>query len=269
MAWHSTQRGAHAPKQCPPCRPNEFFANNWVYEGLVSYGPNGALEPALATSWEVAVGKDGAETVRFTLRQGVKFHDGADWNCAVAKLNFDHFFAMPLRSPDWHGWYGLPGAVADWSCDNEVFVLRAKKPYYPLLQELSYIRPTRMLSPDAFVNGITTSPITDNSCPTGWGTVTDSTGEFPGELNCSGTLAVSGTGPFKFVSRVKSSDGSKDDHAVFAANADYWDGVPDIDFLHIKRYDTAADVKAALVSGELDAVLGAGVLAPKDVAAFQ
>ena len=23
-------------------RPNEFFANNWVYEGLVAYGANGA-----------------------------------------------------------------------------------------------------------------------------------------------------------------------------------------------------------------------------------
>ena len=26
-------------------RPNEFFANNWVYEGLVKYGANGAIEP--------------------------------------------------------------------------------------------------------------------------------------------------------------------------------------------------------------------------------
>merc|ERR1719271_1203070 len=35
-------------------RPNEFFPNNWVYEGLVEYGPGGTIIPALASSWTVA-----------------------------------------------------------------------------------------------------------------------------------------------------------------------------------------------------------------------
>ena len=48
-----------------------------------------------------------------------------------------------------------------------------------------------------------------------------------------------------------------DDRVVFASNADYWDGAPDIEYLHLIRYDTAADVYEALTSGELDAVLGA------------
>jgi hypothetical protein len=30
-------------------RPNEFFANNWVYEGLVKYAPQGQVLPALAS----------------------------------------------------------------------------------------------------------------------------------------------------------------------------------------------------------------------------
>ena len=61
-------------------RPNEFFSNNWVYEGLVSYGPDGVILPALAESWtETATG------AVFKLRTGVKFHDGEDWNCAAAK----------------------------------------------------------------------------------------------------------------------------------------------------------------------------------------
>ena len=33
-------------------RPNEFWANNWVYEGLVKFGVNG-IEPALASSWSI------------------------------------------------------------------------------------------------------------------------------------------------------------------------------------------------------------------------
>ena len=54
------------------------------------YGAGGAVEPALATEWSSTVNTDGTETVRFTLRTGVTFHDGAAFNCAAVKLNFDH-----------------------------------------------------------------------------------------------------------------------------------------------------------------------------------
>ena len=59
-------------------RPNEFFANNWVYDGLVEYGAGGSVLPALATSWVVfdRPGGEGKEYY-FTLREGVTFHDGA------------------------------------------------------------------------------------------------------------------------------------------------------------------------------------------------
>ena len=55
-------------------RPNEFFANNWVYEGLVAYGANGVIEPALATSWTVANTVGGGQEYTFTLRQGTPRH---------------------------------------------------------------------------------------------------------------------------------------------------------------------------------------------------
>jgi len=51
------------------------FQSNF-YEGLVTRTPDLQLQPALATSWENV-----EPTVwRFTLRQGVKFHDGGDFN---------------------------------------------------------------------------------------------------------------------------------------------------------------------------------------------
>jgi len=59
--------------------------------------------------------------------------------------------------------------------------------YYPLLQELTYIRPLRMLSPDAFVGGAASDPYTQNSCPTGWGTVS---AEGETDVICAGTTAV-------------------------------------------------------------------------------
>ena len=47
-----------------------------VYEPLVRYGRDLKIEPALAASWEVL-----EPTVwRFTLRQGVKFHNGNPFN---------------------------------------------------------------------------------------------------------------------------------------------------------------------------------------------
>ncbi|MFC6761969.1 ABC transporter substrate-binding protein [Sulfitobacter porphyrae] len=48
---------------------------NHIYEGLVRYNRDLEIEPALATEWEIV----SPTTWRFTLRQGVKFHDGADF----------------------------------------------------------------------------------------------------------------------------------------------------------------------------------------------
>merc|ERR1711912_178615 len=70
-------------------RPNEFFISNWIYEGLVSYGPEGVILPQLATSWTATDTSSGGQEYRFTLRAGVKFHDGADCNCAAVKMTFD------------------------------------------------------------------------------------------------------------------------------------------------------------------------------------
>ena len=248
-------------------RPNEFFANNWVYEGLVAYGADGAIVPSLATEWTETNSADG-DTYRFTLRTGVTFHDGAAFNCAAVKLNFDHVWAGDLTSPDWHGWYSLPGALSEWSCDGEVFVLSTNAPYYPLLQELSYIRPLRMLSPNAFVGGAASDPYTQNSCPTGWGTVAATADH--AEVTCAGTTAIAGTGPFMFESRTANADNADhDDLVVFAANIAYWGGAPDIEELRVVRYDSAADVEAALLDGSLDAVLGANVLEPATVRNLQ
>ena len=47
--------------------PNEFFSNNWVYEGLVAYGQGGQILPSLATKWTVtpnSIGGDGESDQR-------------------------------------------------------------------------------------------------------------------------------------------------------------------------------------------------------------
>jgi ABC-type transport system substrate-binding protein len=241
-------------------RPNEFFANNWVYDGLVAYGADGVIEPALATSWTVTDQPSGKQQYRFTLRQGVQFHDGSAWNCDVAKLNFDHVLAPALTTGDWHGWYDLPKQIQSWSCAGTYeFVLITKAKYYPLLQELSYIRPLRMLSPASFVSGITTDPVTQNSCHVGWGTITGN-GQ---TIVCAGILSASGTGPFKYIATNPNGD------VQFDRNVNYWRGAPQVDTILLKKYATHAAVMSSLLDGSLDAVMGAGVLLPTDLKTVQ
>jgi ABC-type transport system substrate-binding protein len=68
-------------------------------ERLVGMDIKGLPRPVLATSWEYA---DDLSSLTFTLRKGVKFHDGEDFNAEVAKMNLEErikngLVAKPLR----------------------------------------------------------------------------------------------------------------------------------------------------------------------------
>jgi len=61
-----------------------------IYEGLTRYRAGGSeVEPSLATKWEVS--SDGLVWT-FTLREGVKFHDGTDFNADAVVWNFNRWF---------------------------------------------------------------------------------------------------------------------------------------------------------------------------------
>jgi len=242
-------------------RPNEFFINNWIYEGLVSYGSQGAILPSLANSWTVADISGGGQEYRFALRPNVKFHDGSNCDCAAVKMTFDHSLEPPLNSGDWHGWYLLPTYLQSWECDGEVFVARLSQSYYPFLQELSFIRPIRVLSPNCYANGPTSDPVTNNSCPTGWDADIS-------ELTCAGVQCYAGTGPWKYVDTTLTSDGHVQQMS-FTAHSDWWGNRGDVTDLVLRGYTSSADVKAALLSGELDMVVGGGVLTPVEVREFE
>ena len=213
--------------------PNELFSQNWVYEGLVSYGADGSTLPALATAWTFADNGDGTTSVTFTLRQGVFFHDGQPWNAAACKTNFDNVFARALAAT-YHSWcvvppprhllfpsavsfspppprrrprtivrlplerrYDLPSKSISWSVAGEfTFVLRLSGPYYPALNEMTIIRPLRFLSPASFFTGDK-----ENSCPTTRGINGNQTGAGTWVL-CKGIKSPMGTGPWIFESKV-------------------------------------------------------------------
>jgi peptide/nickel transport system substrate-binding protein len=56
------------------------------FNRLIAIGDDGKYKPELALSWDTS--KDG-KAITFKLRQGVKFHDGTDFNAAAAKFNLD------------------------------------------------------------------------------------------------------------------------------------------------------------------------------------
>ena len=66
------------------------YAN--IFEGLTRFGPDGSILPALAESWEIS---DDGKVYTFTLRGGVKFHDGTEMEATDVKFSLDR-----ARAPD-------------------------------------------------------------------------------------------------------------------------------------------------------------------------
>lgn len=63
-----------------------FIQAQTCLELLVRIDEQGLLTEGLATAWAINAT---ANSVSFTLMQGVNFHDGADWNAEAAKWNLD------------------------------------------------------------------------------------------------------------------------------------------------------------------------------------
>jgi len=74
----------------PMSRADDLFKAGPAIETLIHYDETGAPMPWLATSWEVDAE---AKTIVLHLREGVKFHDGSDFNAEVVKWNFERYMA--------------------------------------------------------------------------------------------------------------------------------------------------------------------------------
>lgn len=62
-----------------------------VYDSLVMYNEEGKLTPLLAENWSIS--EDSLEYV-FTLKQGVKFHDGSELKASDVKFSFDRLMTI-------------------------------------------------------------------------------------------------------------------------------------------------------------------------------
>ncbi|MBG9798958.1 nickel ABC transporter substrate-binding protein [Brevibacillus laterosporus] len=202
--------------------PNQWFSQAMVYESLVYYGEGVELKPWLAQSWDVS--KDGKEYV-FHLRKDVTFSDGSLFNATIVKKNFDTVLA---NAPQ-HEWMELINQIKSTEVVDEfTFKLNLKKPYYPTLQELTYIRPLRFVGEAAF--------------PDSQNTFKD------------GLKAPIGTGPWVL------SEYTKNEKAVFTRNEKYWGAKPKVDKVIVKVIPDGESRVLAFEKKEIDLIFGNGVI---------
>ena len=100
------------------------FLNN-VYEGLVRRGKGMAIEPALATSWEPVPEGNGW---RFTLREGVTFHDGAEFNADDVIFSYERASAEESDTRSWFAPVSEVIKVDDFTVD---IMTSAPNPIFP------------------------------------------------------------------------------------------------------------------------------------------
>jgi nickel transport system substrate-binding protein len=197
-------------------KTNSFNVLDQLYEPLVRYGPKGTLQPALAKSWDVS--QDGL-TLTFHLRDGVRFSDGTPFTAEVAKDYMQRWIGNPDNS--FVGITTNAGSID--TPDERTLVLRLRQPYYPALQELSFVRPVRFPSPTSF----------------------DASGTF---------VKPVGTGPYKLESMSTTE-------IVLVRNDGYWGGQPNLDKVIFKVIPDSQARLAALKAGEVD-LIGGDYLAP-------
>jgi peptide/nickel transport system substrate-binding protein len=196
---------------------------NNVYESLVDLDNKLQIVPGLAESWT----QPDPKTIVFKLRQGVKFHDGTDFDAEVVKFNFDRMQDPSSKSLRTGEIANVQNAEV---VDTYTVKLNLKKPDAALMATLTD-RAGMMVSPAAvkkFGADFQRNPV--------------------------------GTGPFQLVEWVK------DDHITLKRFDGYWgakDGLPYLDQIRYRPIPDDTVKLQSLVSGEIEVI---DYLAPRDVA---
>lgn len=189
-----------------------------LFDPLVRHTSKHEIEPRLAESWEQIDDK----TMRFKLRQGVKFHSGNEMNADDVLWTFERL----RKSDDFKGLFVPYKEMV--KIDDYTVELHMNDPYPLVLPNMTYFF------------------VMDSKFYTG----TDANGKAKDLIEKStGTFAstnVSGTGPFILESR---EQGIK---SVYKKNPNYWGSQGNVDRLILTPIKEGATRVSALISGDVD-----------------
>ena len=230
---------------------NSLLVTRQIYEGLVDYEPTGfKIVPKLSTAWTTSA--DG-KTWTFTLRDGVKFHDGTDFNADAVVFNFERarFKKNQFRpskpvaddfeyyQDQWNGYDDDSVITSVVAKDPKTVVFTTKTPFGPFLANMA-MSAFPIVSPKSIKDDVD-----------GW--------------LLPNSKGAAGTGPFVF----KPGAWQKSQQITLERNPTYWakdpngQALPYLDKVTFRFIsDTAARI-AELKSGTVDAIRD---FSPADIA---
>ena len=193
-----------------------------IFETLINFGEQDTtLQPGLAKEWEAS--EDGL-TYTLQLEEGVKFHDGTDFNAEAVVKNFERWAngdadTFPYYQSMFGGFKGDEGHVIEsvTAEGDHTVVFTLKRPQAPFLKNLAMTM-FGIGSPEAFEadsEGFGENPV--------------------------------GTGPFKFV------EWKRNDSITIEKNEEYWkEGLPKLDRVVFRSIPDNGARLNALITGDID-----------------
>ncbi|MCZ2260251.1 ABC transporter substrate-binding protein [Sporosarcina sp. G11-34] len=193
-----------------------------LFETLLNFGEQDTtIQPGLAKSWDPS--EDGL-TYTFELEEGVKFHDGTDFNADAVVANFERWAngdadTFPYYNSMFGGFKGDEGHVIKsvTAEGDHTVIIQLTRPQAPFLKNIA-MSMFAIASPTAIE-------------------------EFGDKFDSNPV----GTGPFKFV------DWKRNDSITIEKNEEYWqDGLPKLNRVIFKSIPDNNARLNALVAGDID-----------------
>ncbi len=128
-----------------------FTVTNQIYETLVHRAPDGTLEPELAESWSAI----DDTTWEFTLRDGVRFHDGTAFDAEAVRFSIDRLLNPETRAI---GSFILTMVEEVSVIDERTIRIVTDRPFAPLPAHLSH-PVTAIVSPAAAAGDLGVDPV--------------------------------------------------------------------------------------------------------------
>jgi peptide/nickel transport system substrate-binding protein len=201
-----------------------------IFEGLLAYKEeNTEVVPALATEWSY----DEANLVwTFTLREGVKFHDGTDFNAEAVAFNFNRWMD---KDHEFHqGDFPYYGYMFGGYKGDEGHVIKE------VVATGDYTVEIHLNNPQG--------PFLNNVAMSAFGIASPAAIKEHGEKFGENPV---GTGPFKFV------EWKRDDSITVEKNEDYWqEGLPKLGKVIFKSIPENSARFIALQNGDIDLMDG-------------